>query len=169
MTVVETDRLVLRKFVEGDAEFLLGLLNEPSFLRFVGDRGVRSIEEARKYMQDGPVRSYEQRGFGLYVTESKADGTPIGICGLLQRDSLEDVDIGFAFLPSFWGNGYAIEAASAVMEYARETLRLTRVVAITVADNHRSIRILEKLGMQFERTTKLGEEDAVLELYARDL
>ncbi len=168
MKVLETDRLVLRRMVLEDADFMLRLLNEPSFLRFIGDRGVRTEDDARAYISNGPINSYERFGFGLYLTELKTDGRPIGICGLLKRESLEDADIGFALLPEYWSNGYASESARAVMAYARDTLGLDRVVAVTTPDNHGSIRVLEKLGMKFERTARLVEAGPELELYARD-
>ncbi len=166
--MLETDRLVLRRMVLEDADFMLKLLNEPSFRLFIGDRGVRTEDDARAYISSGPINSYERFGFGLYLTELKTDGRPIGICGLLKRESLEDADIGFALLPEFWSNGYASESARAVMAYARDTLGLDRVVAVTTPDNHGSIRVLEKLGMKFERTARLVEGGPELELYARD-
>jgi len=166
--VLETERLILRTFVLDDAEFMLGLLNEPSFLQFIGDRGARSIENAREYILKGPIDSYERHGFGLYVTELRATGAPIGICGLLKRESLEDVDLGFAFLPEFWGRGYAYESASAVMRHAEVELGLNRIVAITQPDNHGSMRVLEKVGMKLERPIKLTEDGDDLELFARD-
>jgi RimJ/RimL family protein N-acetyltransferase len=151
MKVLETDRLVLRRMSVDDADFMLGLLNEPSWLRYIGDRGVRTREDARAYILKGPVDMYDRLGFGLYLTELKGEGVPIGICGLVKRDFLADVDIGFAFLPGFWGKGYAYEAASAVMEYGKGTLGLKRIAAITALDNHSSIRLLEKLGLKFDR------------------
>ncbi len=151
MKVLETERLVLRRMSVDDAEFELGLLNEPSFLQFIGDRGVRTLEDARAYILKGPVDMYERLGFGLYIAELKGEGVPIGICGLVKRDFLEDVDIGYALLPRFWGQGYACEAASAVMEYGQGTLGLKRIVAITHPDNQSSIRVLEKLGFRFDR------------------
>src|SRR3982751_3973205 len=151
MNVLETDRLVLRRMSADDADFMLGLLNDPSWLRFIGDRGVRTREDARAYILKGPVDMYERLGFGIYLTELKEEGVPIGICGLVKRDFLEDVDIGFALLPGFWGQGYAYEAASAVMEHAREALGLKRLVAITNPENPRSVRLLEKLGFSFAR------------------
>jgi len=166
--VLETERLVLRRIAVEDAEFMLQLLNEPSFLRYIGDRDVRTVDDARVHISKGPVDSYERHGFGLYLTELKTDGTPVGICGLLKRESLEDVDIGFAFLPEFRANGYASESASAVMAHARDTLGLDRVVAVTAPDNGASIRVLEKLGMKFERTARLTEDGPELRLFARD-
>jgi len=166
--VLETERLILRRFVVDDAEFLLGLLNEPSFLRYIGDRGVRSIDDARQYILNGPMDSYEVHGFGLYITEIKGDRTPIGICGLLKRESLENVDIGFAFLPEFWGKGYARESAAAVMQYAELELGLNRIVAITQPENHGSMKVLQKIGMKFERRVKLTEDGENLDLYERE-
>jgi len=151
-----------------DAEFELRLLNEPSFLRFIGDRGVRTLEDARAYILKGPVDMYERLGFGLYITELKGEGVPIGICGLVKRDFLEDVDIGFALLPGFWGQGYAYEAASAVMEYAQEALGLKRIVAITNPQNHSSIRLLEKLGLKFDRMIRAAADGPEVRLFVWD-
>jgi RimJ/RimL family protein N-acetyltransferase len=165
MTVLETERLRLRRLTVEDAEFILRLLNEPSFLRFIGDRGVRTLDDAREYVLNGPVASYEQFGFGLYLTTLKDSGTPIGMCGLLKRDALDDVDIGFAFLPEFWSKGFAIEAATAVMEHARRDFGLQRIVAVTNPDNVGSIRLLEKLGLVFERMVRLSGESAEIRMY----
>jgi len=165
MNVLETERLSLRRLEEGDAEFILGLLNQPSFLRFIGDKGVRTLADARKYILQGPIASYEQFGFGLYLVELKEMRVPIGMCGLLKRESLEDVDIGFAFLPQFWGQGYALESASSVMAFAKNVVGLKRVVAITNPDNDASIKVLERIGMQFERMTKLSDEGMELRLF----
>ena len=166
--ILETDRLRLRELTPGDAEFMLGLLNEPSFIQNIGDRGVRTLEGARTYILDGPVASYEKHGFGLWLVETKESGTPIGICGLLKRDALEDADIGYALLPQHWSKGYALESASAVLSYAREKLGLRRVVAITDARNQSSIRLLEKIGFRYERMIKLSEDAPELKLFASD-
>src|SRR6185503_18613176 len=133
--MIETTRLTIRRLSADDAEFILKLLNEPSWLRFIGDKGVRTVEDARAYILNGPVEMYSRLGFGLYLVELKEEGISIGMCGLIKRDALEDVDIGFAFLPEYWGKGYAYEAAAAVMSYARSALGLKRVVAITSVDN----------------------------------
>jgi RimJ/RimL family protein N-acetyltransferase len=146
LKVLETDRLILRWLSPEDAEFILRLLNEPSWLRFIGDKGVRTIEDACSYILKGPVEMYSRLGFGLYLVELREEGFSIGICGLIKRDSLEDVDIGFAFLPTYWGRGYAYEAASSLMAYSGKVLGLNRIVAITSPDNHRSVKLLEKLG-----------------------
>jgi len=149
--ILETERLVLRRLVLDDATFLLELLNEPAFLEHIGDRGARTIVDARRYIARGPVASYRKFGFGLYLVELKNSAAPIGICGLLKRDWLEDVDIGFAFLQKFWSQGYARESAAAVMHYGWTTLRLQRIVAITKPTNQASITLLEKLGLRFEK------------------
>ncbi|MGE5357797.1 MAG: GNAT family N-acetyltransferase [Bacteroidales bacterium] len=167
--VVETDRLILRKMTEDDATFMLRLLNEPSFIQYIGDRGVRTVEHARRYVIDGPMASYARFGFGLYVVTLRDTRTPIGICGLLKRDSLDDVDVGFAFIPEYVGQGYGIESAAAVIDHARNGLGLNRVVAITNPDNERSIRLLEKLGFAFERMTRLSADAPEVKLYGRSL
>jgi RimJ/RimL family protein N-acetyltransferase len=152
-----------------DAEFILELLNEPSFLRFIGDKGVRTLDDARNYILNGPVDMYNRLGFGLYLTELKEGAVPIGICGLIKRDSLEDVDIGFAFLPKFWSKGYAYEAANAVMTYGKTVLGINRIVAITSPDNYASGRLLEKLGLRFERMIHLSQDAAEVRLFASDV
>jgi len=164
--ILETDRLILRKLSIQDAEFILKLLNEPSFLQFIGDKGVRNLDQARDYILNGPVDSYERFGFGLYLVEMKPSALSIGMCGLLKRDSLEDVDIGFAFLPEFWGSGYALESARAVMAVGKSDFGLSRIVAITSPDNYRSIKILSKLGMTFERMVRLSPDEPEIKLFA---
>lgn len=165
MKVLETDRLVLRRLSVEDAGFILELLNEPAWIRFIGDRGVRTLEDARAYIQKGPMEMYARCGFGLYLTELK-DGTPLGLCGLVKRDFLPDADLGFAFLSRFWGKGYAYEAASAVMTHAKATLGLQRIVAITTPDNESSIALLEKAGFAFERMVVFPADGAELKLFA---
>ena len=169
MTVLETERLLLRQFSTEDAEFILELLNEPSFIRNIGDRGVRTIEGANSYILNGPVASYAKNGFGLFLVKLKETNESIGMCGLIQRDALEDVDIGYAFLPRFWSKGYAVESALAVKEYARNVIGLNHIVAITDPENEGSIRVLEKIGFQFEKMVKLSEDDIELKLFAADI
>lgn len=166
--VLETERLTLRHLTEDDAEFVVQLLNEPSFLRYIGDRGVRTLEDARRYVREGPAASYEQHGFGLYLVELKEGGTPAGMCGLVKRPALDHPDIGFAFLPAYWSKGYAFESASAVMTYAREVLALPRVVAIVSPDNEPSARLLGRLGLKYERMFRVAEGDEV-KLFSADL
>ena len=161
MTVLETKRLVIRKLTDADAEFIVDLLNQPSFLRYIGDKGVRNTDDAVRYIQAGPIASYDRFGFGQYLVELKETSVPIGMCGLLKRDTLPDVDVGFAFLPQYWTQGYAFEAADAVMVYGREVLGLRRIVAITSLDNTASIRLLEKMGLKFEGLLKLPEQGEV--------
>ena len=165
MTVLETERLVLRRLSADDAEFILELLNQPSFLRYIGDKGVRNTEDAILYIQTGPVASYDRFGFGLYLVELKDSGVSIGMCGLIKRDSLPDVDVGFAFLPDYWSRGYAFEATAAVMKYGRQVLGLGRIVAITSLDNAASIKLLEKIGLRFERLIKLTEDQPEVRLF----
>lgn len=169
MTVLETERLRLRELSQDDAEFMLRLLNEPSFIQNIGDRGVRELEGARAYILGGPVASYERHGFGLWLVEEKGSGAPVGICGLLKRDALEDVDIGYALVPEHWSKGYASESAAAVVAYAREKLGLRRVAAITDADNQRSCGLLERLGFRHEGMIRLSDDAEELKLFAADL
>jgi RimJ/RimL family protein N-acetyltransferase len=169
VTVLETERLLLRQFSTEDADFILELLNEPSFIRNIGDRGIRTIDGAISYILNGPVASYAKNGFGLYLVKLKETDESIGMCGLIKRDTLEDVDIGYAFLPRFWSKGYAVESAQAVKEYAKNVIRLNRIVAITDPENEGSIRILQKIGLQFERMVRLSEDDIELKLFAADI
>lgn len=125
--MLDTARLRLEPLAGRDAEFIHGLLNQPSFLRYIGDRGVHTLEDAQRYIREGPVECYERYGFGLLRVGLKPDGTPIGMCGVLKRDALPDPDLGFSFLPAYWSQGYALEAARAVMRHAREVVRLGRV------------------------------------------
>ncbi len=156
MTVLQTGRMTLRRLTPADAPFIRELVNEPSWIRFIGDRGVRTDEDARAYLAKGPIAMYERYGFGLWMCESRATREPLGICGLIKRDNLEDVDIGFAFLPRHWGQGFAHESAEAVLDYGRQVLELDRIVAITSPDNASSIRLLGKLGLKLERTFEMG-------------
>jgi len=165
-TILETDRLRLRQLTAGDAEFIVELLNDPSFVRNIGDRGVRTLGDAMRYIRDGPVENYARLGFGLWRVELKDSNVPVGICGLLKRETLDDVDIGFAFLPRFWFSGYAFESASAVLRHAQDVLELKRIVAVTNPDNIGSIRLLEKLGMSFERLVRLSQDGPELKLFA---
>jgi RimJ/RimL family protein N-acetyltransferase len=164
MNVIQTERLVLRQLDLNDAEFILELLNEAAFLRFIGDKGVRTLSDARAYIVKGPMDSYGRHGFGMYAT-CLLDGTPAGICGLVKRDGLADVDVGFALLPRHRSKGYAVESASAVLAHARRVLRLQRIVAITSPENVGSIAVLEKIGLKFERTIRLAEHSPELKLF----
>jgi len=167
--VLETERLILRKLSTDDAEFVLELLNEPSFLRYIGDRGVRNLEEAKQYILNRLITSYEQNGFGLYLVQLRESGIPIGISGLVKRTTLPDPDIGFAYLPAYWSRGYAVESAAAVITYAREVLGLTRIVAITSLDNEASAKLLGKIGLRFERLIKLSEDAEEVKLFTLEV
>lgn len=166
---IETERLILRPLTEGDAEFIFELVNDPSFIQNIGDRNVRTLEDAKRYITNGPVASYARNGFGLYLVELKESGQPIGMCGLIRRSMLNDVDIGYAYLPRYWSKGYAIEAALAMKKYAREVIGLKRMVAVVDPQNTGSIRLLEKLGMTFDQMVKLAEDDIELKLFSIDL
>lgn len=166
MHVIQSKRLELRELDLHDAEFIFELLNEAPFLRFIGDKGVRTLADARDYLLKGPMDSYLRRGFGLYLTGLRDGGTPIGICGLVKRDVLEDVDVGFALLSRHCSRGYAVEAASAVLTYGMQALRLRRIVAITSPDNNASIAVLDKIGLRFERMVKLPGHGGELKLFA---
>ncbi len=162
--ILETERLTVREFTPGDAEFILALLNDPAFIANIADKGVRTIEAARDYLIAGPIASYARFGFGLWRVALKSNDWPIGMCGLIQRDGLDDVDIGYAFLPEFRTRGYALEVASAVRDCARSRFHLKRLVAVVKADNERSVRLLQKLGMRFERRVRLSPNDVELDL-----
>ncbi|MCP3060058.1 GNAT family N-acetyltransferase [Myxococcus sp. K38C18041901] len=165
MKVVETERLVLRRVTHEDAAFILGMLNEPSWLRFIGDRGVRTLEAAHDYIKTVPLTQYAQLGYGLYLVEGRKDGASMGLCGLLKRDALEHPDIGFAFMPAYWNQGYAREAAEAVLRHAREDHAISRIAAIVSKDNVSSIKLLERLGLRFERYMRLPGASEDISLY----
>jgi RimJ/RimL family protein N-acetyltransferase len=169
LKVLETERLVLRRLTPDDGRFILELLNDPAWLRFIGDKGVKTLDDARNYIVNGPMDMYARLGFGLYGVERKPNPAPIGICGLIKRDGLEDVDIGFAFLSGFRAKGYALEAAAAVMEHARNAFGLRRLVAITSPENEASIRLLGKLGLRFERRMRLAADSPEVSLFAAAL
>ncbi|MDP8984303.1 MAG: GNAT family N-acetyltransferase [Pseudomonadota bacterium] len=163
--IIETQRLALSELAVRDAPFILQLLNEDGFLRFIGDKGVRTVADAREYILKGPMESYRRYGFGLYLTSLRGNGTPVGICGLVKRETLPDPDVGFAFLSRHWSNGYAAESAAAVLQYAANTLRASRIVAITALDNHGSMAVLKKIGMRLERTIRLVPDGPELNLF----
>jgi len=169
MTVLQTRRLLLRELDDGDAEFVAALLNDPDWLRYIGDRGVRTPDDARRYLAAGPVAMYARHGFGLYATVLRSTGEPIGICGLIRREGLDDVDLGFAFLPQHRGRGYAEESAAAVVSYARDVVGLARIVAIASAGNLPSTRLLTRLGFSDEGEVRLPGDSEPLRLFARPL
>jgi len=166
VTEIETERLVLREFTDGDAAFVHRLVNEPSFLRYIGDRGVRTLDDARRYIADGPVDGYARHGHGLMRVVRKSDGADVGMCGVLKRDALPDPDLGFSFFPEYWSQGYALEAGRGILDHARGTLGLGRILAITTVDNEPSMRLLARLGFRFDRMVAMGDEE--LRLFVSD-
>lgn len=168
MKILETERLIIRQLSKDDAEFIFELLNEPSFIRNIGDRNIRTLDDACAYIVNGPVASYARNGFGLWLVMLKETNESIGMCGLIRRENLEDVDIGYALLPKFWSQGYAVEAARAVKEYAKDVAGLKRLVAIVDPTNEGSIRVLEKLGLRYEKMVRLSADDIDLKLFAID-
>ncbi|QBL08925.1 N-acetyltransferase [Rheinheimera sp. D18] len=166
VVIAETPRLRIRHLLATDAAFTCQLLNEPSFIDNIADRGVRSELDAMYYLAEGPIKSYQQYGYGLFLVEECASQMPIGFCGLLYREKLQETDIGFAFAPEFWGKGYAFEAASAVMHFGYGSLKLKRIVGLTSASNISSIKLLNRLGLRFEKMVKMTPEDDYIQLYS---
>ena len=164
--VIETERVVLRKFTIDDAAFMLEMLNTPTWLRFIGDRNVKTLEEAENYLLNGNIRSYQEYGFGFYVVVIKETQESIGICGIVKREGLEDVDIGFAFFQQFMGKGYVYEAGSATLNYALNDLKIKKIVAIVDPENVVSIALLKKIGLQFEKMIQLSPKGIELMLFA---
>ncbi|MCG3120981.1 MAG: hypothetical protein ALAOOOJD_03905 [bacterium] len=165
MIVLETERLLLRHFTLADAAFILRLLNEPAFIQNIGDKGVRTLEQASNYLLEGPIKSYQIHGHGLYLVALKESQQPLGMCGLLKRDQLEEVDIGYAFLPEYWSKGFASESASAVREYGRNVLGRTKMLAIVSPGNTASIKVLHKLGFIFSKNIRMSPADSEVALY----
>lgn len=155
MTVLETERLVLREVEEADAAFVLELLNSPGFLENIGDRGVRTKDEARSYILERMIGSYREHGFGMWLTLQKLDNTPVGLAGLVRREGLDMPDVGYAFAPRAWGRGYAQEAAAAVLAHARGPLGIPKLAAITTPENFASMAVLRKIGFTFQGMIQL--------------
>ncbi|EPD51380.1 hypothetical protein HMPREF1210_01978 [Paenisporosarcina sp. HGH0030] len=168
MKIVETERLILRHLNEDDAEFIVELMNEPDWIKYIGDRGIRTAEGAKEYIVEGPMTMYKEHGIGLYLIEMKENAIPIGICGLLHRDFLRDVDLGFAVLSKYWGKGYAYEAAEATLTYGAEDLGYRRIVGFTSLDNEKSANLLQKLGMKDEGTIKYASTSEDVRLFAKE-
>jgi len=164
--IAETSRLRIRELTVDDAEFILDLVNQPSFLANIGDKGVRNLDDARAFILEGPWASHRDRGYGQFMVERKDGGEPIGVCGILHRESLGVSDVGGAFLPKYWGQGFAYEAACAVRDYGRTTLGIENIVGLTSKANISSIRVLEKLGMKFEKTVKMSDDDPGTALFS---
>ncbi|MCP9769578.1 N-acetyltransferase [Lacihabitans sp. LS3-19] len=165
MTIIETDRLTLRKFNLNDAVFILELLNTPLWLKFIGDKGVKTIQEAENYLKNGSLKSYEEKGFGLYLVEEKTTKSPIGMCGFIKRDELENLDLGFAFLPEYIGKGYGYEAANACIKFGKDVLGFEKIAAIVNPENEASNSLLVKLGFVLEKQIAFGENATLVNLY----
>ncbi|WP_298221452.1 GNAT family N-acetyltransferase [Flavobacterium sp.] len=163
--IIETKRLRLREFTLEDTQFIMALLNSPGWIEFIGERNVKTKQDAVNYLQNGPMKIYENHGFGLWMVELKDGKTPVGMCGILKRDTLEFPDIGFCFLPEFSGKGYAYESAMATMTVAQETYNVDNLCAITLAHNSPSIKLLEKLGFRFVSPIQFPDDGEVLMLY----
>ncbi|MEO8769629.1 MAG: GNAT family N-acetyltransferase [Ferruginibacter sp.] len=164
--ILETERLSLREFTINDTAFIIELVNTPGWIAFIGDRNIKTTEQAKEYLQNGPMKSYELNGFGLSLVEIKTNKTAIGMCGIIKRDNLENPDIGFAFLPQFTGKGFAFEIANATMNYASDILKLPTVFAITIPSNERSIKLLEKIGLKFRQLFIFPGEKEELMLFS---
>lgn len=164
--IAETERLIIREMTTDDAAFVLELINTPKFHKYIADRGVRTVEQAERYIEERFSANYEKNGFGMLAVCLR-DGTPIGNCGFVSRDTLPGPDIGFAFLPEYEGKGYALESARAMMQYGEKALGFADVFAITSLENESSIKLLEKLGLTFQRVIQQDGEQ--LRLFHIDL
>uniref|UniRef100_UPI0032179531 GNAT family N-acetyltransferase n=1 Tax=uncultured Draconibacterium sp. TaxID=1573823 RepID=UPI0032179531 len=164
-TTFETERLYIRPCIEDDAEFIYKLLNCESWLKYIGDRNVKSIEEAQLYIKVKMYPQLKRLGFGNYTVIRKSDNTKMGTCGLHDREGLEAIDIGFAFLPEFEGQGYAFESAEKIKRAGFDLFLLTEICAITLPRNHSSQKLLEKIGMRFDRYITLPDDSEKLMFY----
>jgi len=164
--ILETERLQLRELTLEDSSFLIELFNSPGWLKYIGDRNVRTEEEAKLYLKNGPIQSYSDYGYGLSLVERKEDACALGLCGIINREGLDFPDIGFAFLPQFHNQGYAYEIASALMKYATEKLNIQTITAITVPENQSSIKLLEKIGLKFQKRFLYTDTNEELLLYS---
>lgn len=164
--ILETARLRLRKLTEDDSAFVLRLVNEPAFLTNIGDKEVRNLDDARRFIREGAWTNQPKPGYGQLLVELKDTGEPVGVCGLLYRPSLDVTDVGFALLSAYHREGYAYEAATAVLQYGRSTLGIPKIVALTIPENTASIRLIEKLGLQFVEVVQMWPEDPGTLLYA---
>ena len=170
MPIAETSRLLLSKINLKDADFFLKLVNSPHWLKYIGDRKVKTIEDAKAYLQNGTLKSYKDFGFGFYKLQLKEEGKKIiGVCGLIKREQLEDAEIGFALLPKYEGKGFGFEASAAVLKLAEEKFNIKKIIAITLAKNTSSINLLGKLGLTFEKKVKPFDDGKELLLFAKIL
>lgn len=164
--ILETERLILRRFTLADTKFILELVNSQGWIANIGDRNIKTNEQAKVYLQNGPLKSYTLNGFGLWLVEVKSDKTSIGMCGIIKRDNLENPDIGFAFLPAFTGKGFAYEIANATLAFAINTLKIPVILGITIPANKASIKLLEKIGLKFSKTFNLPNDPNSLMLFS---
>ncbi len=170
MPVAKTDRLIISKFTLKDAPFFLELANSPNWIKYIGDRNLKTVKDAEEYIKNGTLKSYSEFGFGFYKLQLKDKNLKsIGTCGLIKRETLDDVDIGFAMLPEFENKGYGYESSLAILELAQHTFKLKRIAAITLAVNKNSIKLIKKLGLCFEKKVKPFEDDDELLLFVKDL
>lgn len=166
MTVLQTKRLILSRLSYDDCEFIYELVNEPVFKQFIGDKQVATLTDARDYLKNGPIGSYERHGFGMFLVSARDGGNPLGICGLVKREQFVDPDLGFAFLRRYWAQGYAFESARAVLDYGNEQLGLARIIAIADPKNSASVRLIKKLGLVFEKTVRIEGDTFDINLFA---
>ena len=166
MVITITERLIIRELSVSDSPFILELVNTPTWLKFIGDRGVKNLDDAKSYLKKGPLKSYDDNGFGLYWVGLRDSNVPIGMCGLIKRADFDSPDIGFAFLPEYEGKGYGYESASAVLDYCKTEFQVKRIIGITLEANTASVRLLEKLGLSFEKKFIYEKTKEELMLYA---
>ena len=169
MIIAETERLIISKFSLEDAPFLLKLINTPKYLKYIGDKNLKTVEDAENYLTNGALKSYKEHGFGFYKLQEKLSNTTIGTCGLVKRDELEDIDMGFAFLPEFEGQGFGFESSMAIIKLAKEKFHLKQLLAITLPINKNSIKLLEKLGFKYQKTVIPFDDNEELLLFAKQL
>ena len=165
LIILKTKRLYLRRLIRDDAEFILQLLNEPSWLEFIGNKNVDNLNDAKKYIELAPMNMYERYGFGLFLVCALETSVPMGLCGLIKRDNFDDADLGYALLPEFWNKGFALEAVESVLKYAKNTHHLSRILALSKSSNAPSIKLLNKVGFEFDRDLKLIENEENLQIY----
>ncbi len=166
MKILATARLTLRTLEVSDAPFFLRLINDSAWIENIGDKGIRTLDEAARHIEQGPVAMQRRLGYSLYLVERSSDGVPVGLCGLIKRDTLPDADIGYAIWPEYWGAGYAYEAAAAVVAHARDRIGLARLLGITSPQNLRSNKLLQKLGLSFVRAVRFQDAATDTNLYS---
>ena len=170
MIIAETNRLIISKFTqsENDAAFFLELVNTPNWIKFIGDRNIKTIKQAQEAIKKSHLKSYKNNGFGFYILQLKEENNkPIGTCGLIKRDTLKDVEIGFAMLPDYEGKGFGLESSEVVLKIAKERFNCSKIIAITLPENTNSIKLLEKLNLSYEKRVKPFDDDTELLLFAK--